>query len=224
MPKRTPATEEKKLGQRIREARRARALTMVELAEALDVSQPAISQWESGLAPPGRDSLTRLAKFLKLPLSRLLGEGEATLGKVAAQVAAMPADVPVQGVAVGGANGDFRFNGQIVDYVRRPPGVANARNVYALWIMGESMSPWNKNGDLIYVTPSRPPAIGDHVVIQLADGADGDPGVAMVKLLVAKTPTQLKLAQYNPQKEFALALAKVKSIHKVLSLNDLLGI
>jgi phage repressor protein C with HTH and peptisase S24 domain len=225
MAKPPPTLDEKKLGARIRDARHARDMTMVELAELLGVSQPAISQWESGVTPPGRDSLVKLAKILKVPASQLLGEHESATAsaRAGAQVAAMPTDVPVYGVAVGGSNGDFRFNGQIVDYVRRPPGIANARNVYALWILGESMAPWNKDGDLVYVTPSRPPTAGDHIVVQLQDAADGEPGLAMVKLLIAKTPTQLKLAQYNPQKEFAVALTKVKSIHKVLSLKDLLG-
>ena len=85
------------------------------------------------------------------------------------------------------------------------------------------MSPWNKNGDLIYVTPARPPATGDYVVIQLHDLADGEPGAAMVKLMLGKTPTQLKLAQHNPAREFTLPLAKVKAIHKVLSSRELLG-
>lgn len=225
MAKPPPTPDEKKLGARIRDARHARDMTMVQLAELLGVSQPAISQWESGVTPPGRDSLIKLAKILKVPASQLLGELESTAAstRAGAQVAAMPTDVPVYGVAVGGSNGDFRFNGQIVDYVRRPPGIANARNVYALWILGESMAPWNKDGDLVYVTPARPPTAGDHIVVQLQDTADGEPGLAMVKLLIAKTPTQLKLAQYNPQKEFAVALTKIKSIHKVLSLKDLLG-
>ena len=74
-----------------------------------------------------------------------------------------------------------------------------------------------------YVSPARPPVVGDHIVIQLQDTSDGEPGVAMVKLLVGKTPTQLKLAQYNPGREFNLALSKIKSIHKVLSLRELLG-
>jgi phage repressor protein C with HTH and peptisase S24 domain len=139
-------------------------------------------------------------------------------------VNAMPTDVPIYGMAVGGSNGDFRFNGQVVDYVRRPPGIAHARNVYALWIMGDSMSPWNKDGDLIYVSSARPPVAGDYVVIQLNDESDGAPGASMVKQLVAKTPTQLKLLQHNPAKEFAVALTKVKAVHKVLSLRELLGV
>jgi phage repressor protein C with HTH and peptisase S24 domain len=85
------------------------------------------------------------------------------------------------------------------------------------------MSPWNKNGDLIYVTPARPAQPGDHVVIELAGAAENEPGMAMVKLLTGRTATQLKLKQYNPEREFSLALSKVKAVHKVLSLRDLLG-
>ena len=45
----------------------------------------------------------------------------------------------------------------------------------------------------------------------------------MVKLLVGKTPTQLKLRQYNPHRDFNLPLTKIKTVHKVLSLRELMG-
>lgn len=222
--------ENVKLGARIREFRKGRGLTMVELAALLEVSQPAISQWETGKEPPGRENLAKLAKVFDVSLMMLLGESDpyaanASFGTAqTAGVASMPIDVPVFGTAVGGAEGDFSFNGQVVDYVRRPPGVMKMRNMYALWVIGDSMAPWNKSGDLIYVTPSRPPVPGDHVVIEMIGGAENEPGIAMVKLLVGRTATQLKLKQYNPEREFNLALNKVKSVHKVLSLRDLLGV
>jgi len=138
--------------------------------------------------------------------------------------ATMPVDVPVYGTAVGGSQGDFSFNGQVVDHVRRPPGVMRLRNLYALWVTGDSMSPWNRSGDLIYVSPARPAAPGDHVVVELHGACDHEPGAAMVKLLVGRTATLLKLRQYNPYKEFHVPLARVRSVHRVLSLRDLLGV
>ena len=230
MTKRQQDLENSRLGARIREFRKGRGFTMVELASELEVSQPAISQWETGKEPPGRENIKRLAKALGITIATLLGEADAysanaTFGAVqAAGVTSMPVDVPVFGTAVGGSDGDFSFNGQVVDYVRRPPGVMKLRSMYALWVLGDSMSPWNKNGDLIYVTPARPPVGGDHVVIEMVGAAENEPGIAMVKLLVGKTATQLKLKQYNPEKEFSVALSKVKSVHKVLSLRDLLGV
>ncbi|MEQ1755393.1 MAG: helix-turn-helix domain-containing protein [Micropepsaceae bacterium] len=220
--------EHVRLGARIREIRKGRGMTAIQLSNELGVSQPAISQWETGKEPPGRDSLTKLSKVLGVSVSSLLDESDSTNVVLApAQIpsaASMNVDVPVFGTVVGGASGDFSFNGQVVDYVRRPPGVAKLRNMYALWIVGDSMSPWNRSGDLIYVSPARPPVHGDHVVIEFVGGAEHEPGTAMVKLLVAKTATQLKLRQYNPDREFTLPLSRVKAIHKVLSLRDLLGV
>ncbi len=220
--------ENVRLGARIREFRKGRGFTMMELSAELGVSQPAISQWETGKEPPGRESLINLAKVLGISVATLLGEAEtakSSFGTLqAAGVTSMPVDVPVHGTAVGGAEGDFSFNGQVVDYVRRPPGVMKLRSLYALWVTGDSMSPWNKSGDLIYVTPARPPVPGDHVVVELVGAAENEPGTAMVKLLVGKTATQLKLRQYNPEREFTLSLARVKAVHKVLSLRELLGV
>jgi len=227
MAKKEPSPADKRRGQRLRDRRKALGLDVSELAAAIGVSQPAVSQWEIGITAPSRKKVGKLAQILKVPVSWLVTDEDA---QQAARepagptvIAALPIDVPVLGVAVGGNDGDFRLNGQVVDYVRRPPGIASLKNVYGLWLVGESMSPWNKDGDLIYVSPARPPVIGDHVVVQLQDTADGEPGLAMVKLLIGKTPTQLKLGQYNPTREFNLALTKVKSVHKVLSLRELLG-
>ena len=224
-PAKSVSHDVRRLGIRIREHRKARGMTMVEVAQAIGVSQPAISQWESGIAPPGRESLVELSKLWHVPVGVLMGDPDLKAGKKGGVTPAgvMPSDVPVQGTAVGGASGDFRFNGDVVDYVRRPPGITHMRNVYALWVVGDSMAPWNKDGDLIYVSPARPAAPGDYVVVQMNDQADGEPGVAMVKQLVARTPTQLKLGQYNPEKEFTVALSKVKAVHRVLTLRELLG-
>jgi len=228
MTKKEPSPADKRRGQRLRERRKAIGMDITELAKAIGVSQPAVSQWEIGITAPNRKKVAKLAQILRVPVAWLLTEEDAQQQTAAPQgatpaIAALPIDVPVYGVAVGGSDGDFRLNGQVVDYVRRPPGIASLRNVYGLWLVGDSMSPWNKNGDLIYVSPARPPVIGDHIVIQLQDTQDGEPGLAMVKLLIGKTPTQLKLGQYNPTREFNLALTKVKAIHKVLSLRELLG-
>jgi phage repressor protein C with HTH and peptisase S24 domain len=228
MTKKEPSPADKRRGQRLRERRKAIGMDITELAKAIGVSQPAVSQWEIGITAPNRKKVAKLAQILRVPVAWLLTEEDTQQHTAAPQgatpaIAALPIDVPVLGVAVGGSDGDFRLNGQVVDYVRRPPGIASLRNVYGLWLVGDSMSPWNKNGDLIYVSPARPPVIGDHIVIQLQDTADGEPGLAMVKLLIGKTPTQLKLGQYNPTREFNLALTKVKAIHKVLSLRELLG-
>jgi len=211
-------------GLRLRGLRLARGLTMAELAERIGVSQPAISQWESGREKPGRESLLKLSAELGVSVEDLLSNPVSHAQAPQPQPHQMPSDVPVFGTAVGGESGDFSFNGEVIDYVRRPHGVAQARNVYALWVTGDSMAPWNQSGDLIYVTPTRPPAVGDHVVVELAGPHPGEAGTAMVKLLVGQTATHVRLRQYNPAREFQIARARIKALHKVLSLRELMGV
>ena len=128
---------------RVRDLRKARNMTMVELAELLEVSQPAISQWESGVTSPHRETLLELSKIFRTPVGVIMGESDeapanAIPGPPSNGVNTMPTDVPVFGIAVGGSSGDFRFNGQVVDYVRRPPGIAPAHVRYpsAPWRIG----------------------------------------------------------------------------------------
>lgn len=52
------------IGERIRQMRRARSLTLVELASRCDLSHPFLSQLERGLARPSMASLERIARAL----------------------------------------------------------------------------------------------------------------------------------------------------------------
>ena len=135
-----------------------------------------------------------------------------------------PQDVPVYGIAVGGNDGSFFLNGEIVDYVRRPAGASRAKAVYAIFVVGSSMSPRYEEGELVYVNPGRPPAIGDYVVVQLADRDDGSPGVALIKRLTKRTGVSLTLSQFNPAKDIQIPLSDVKAMHHVMTTNELLGI
>lgn len=224
MPPQRPVRGDPALGLRLRELRLSRGMTMAALAEKIGVTQPAISQWESGRERPGRETLQRLAGALGVTAEALALPAGSQSSAATLSPLQLPADVPVLGTAVGGDSGDFSFNGMVVDYVRRPQGVAQMRNIYALWVTGDSMAPWNRRGDLIYVTPTRPPVPGDHVVIELAGAHAHDAGTAMVKLLAGQTPTQYRLRQYNPERDFTIARTRVKAIHKVLSLRELMGI
>jgi phage repressor protein C with HTH and peptisase S24 domain len=213
MPPQRPERGDPALGLRLRELRLERGMTMAALAERIGVTQPAISQWESGRERPGRETLQRLAGALGVTAEALALRAGAQSATATLSPLQLPADVPVLGTAVGGDSGDFSFNGMVVDYVRRPQGVAQMRNIYALWVTGDSMAPWNRRGDLIYVTPTRPPVPGDHVVVELAGVQAHEAGTAMVKLLAGQTPTQYRLRLYNPERDFTIARMRVKAIH-----------
>ncbi|MGX5776970.1 helix-turn-helix domain-containing protein [Methylorubrum zatmanii] len=137
----------------------------------------------------------------------------------------MALDIPVLGVSMGGSNHDFQFNGETVDYVRRPAGIAKARRPYAVYVVGESMYPAYKEGALIYVNPDKPAAIGDDVVIELIslDGTSEN-GPAYIKRLKKRSPTIITVEQFNPAKDISFKIEQIKTLHRVVPWNELLGI
>ena len=68
--------QKKRIGERIREARRRRGLSQEQLAEQLGLSFQAVSSWETGKFVPDSDHLPELAKALDLSLDALFAEGE----------------------------------------------------------------------------------------------------------------------------------------------------
>jgi len=59
------------IGERIRQARKSRGMSQVDLATKVGVSQPAIANWESGVHDPRRLTLAKLADALEAPLDWL---------------------------------------------------------------------------------------------------------------------------------------------------------
>lgn len=136
----------------------------------------------------------------------------------------LPLDVPVYGVAVGGDSGDFSLNGDVVDRVRRPPGLTDNRAAFAVYVRGDSMEPRFYQGDLLYVDPIRPARSGDDVLVELKPARPGEPGPAYIKQLVTQTPLRVVLRQFNPAKEIIIPGERILRVSKILSLSDLLGV
>ena len=229
------------LGVRIKQAREAAKMSQQDLAVAVGIRQPSIQAIETGRAH-GTKHLLAIAKALgqdpewlesgtggmrqHTRLQADPGAFETNAGrKVAAPpVNIMPLDVPVYGVAVGGSDGDFSLNGEIVDRVRRPPGLTENRNAFAVFVRGDSMEPRHYQGDLLYVDPMRPARAGDDVLVELKPQRAGEPGAAMIKQLVVKTPLRVVLRQFNPAKELTVPGEKILRVSLILKMADLLGV
>ncbi|MFG0286258.1 MAG: helix-turn-helix transcriptional regulator, partial [Phycisphaerales bacterium JB039] len=137
---------------------------------------------------------------------------------------AMPRSVPVRGTAVCGDDGDFEFNGEVVDYVRRPPGIAAARNIFAIYVTGDSMAPRFEAGELVFVHPDRPPVSGCDVLVEL-HGHDGQPGACYIKRLLRRTPTKLVLRQFNPPRDdIEFGLEQIRVLYRILTPSELMGV
>lgn len=234
---------------RIFELRTALGMSQEALAEAANTTSSQIAKLEKGDRRLTVEWMYRLAPPLNVAPSDLLPpEPERapvedlvlTLddGSHLAKAEVEPADIeipalsdfqrnlPVLGTA-GGATirqvDGFRMEHEVVDYVRRPPALAKRMNAYAIFVMGDSMSPVHNPGDLRFIDPEQRPAIGDSVIVQTKHH-DSDPGQAYIKILKRRTPNVIVLQQFNPSAILEIPAQYVVSIHRVMTMNDLFGI
>lgn len=138
--------------------------------------------------------------------------------------ATLPTDVPVYGTAAGShARGAFQFEGGVVDYVRRPPGLLGSRAVYALYIEGTSMTPEHNPGDLRFVHTTKPARAGDSVIVQIRNVSE-DRTEGVIGHYLKTTPTMLVIGKLNPAASIEINREYVVSVHKVLTVNEMFGV
>lgn len=125
--------------------------------------------------------------------------------------------IPVMGVGEGGGEGKSLWNGEVVDYVARPPALSGAPNGYATYVIGTSMEPRYHPGEMIFVHPGKPVAIGNYVLVQLKAPAEGEPPLALIKRLAKRTATKIVLEQFNPSKQLEIPARDVVSIHRIVA-------
>lgn len=225
----------KRLGGVLRQARKAKKKTLRDVAEVAGVSAQAVGQWERGENGPTMAKLIVVGKFLELDVdAAMAGIGPRPTvirpsGPEPTEVTKVGEGWPdlgdewmdVRGVTVGGDDSFFYF-GDVIDQVRRPPGIRNAKNVAALNVAGESMSPRFKSGELIYVQ-QRLAVPGDDVVVELYPEHEGDAPKAFLKELVRRTGLRVYCKQHNPAADIEFDAGEVRTIWRVLTTRDLLG-
>ncbi|WP_182417079.1 XRE family transcriptional regulator [Bartonella sp. HY038] len=136
----------------------------------------------------------------------------------------MHKDLPVLGTAAGShTNGVLSLEANIIEYVRRPPGVEAVKDAYAVYVEGDSMEPRYYAGDLIIAHPYRPARIGDSVVVQFKRG-EADYQEAIIGILHKRSGSKIEIEKLNPQNILNFDEENVIAIHRILSLNDLLGV
>lgn len=216
--------------------RDSRGLSQEQLALGLGTDKTVVSKLERGTRKLSTQWLERIAKVYGVKPAELLDAPTRLVDPEADQVVPIeppsqlqaagtwPRDIEVWGVTMGGSAGDFNLNtGQVIDYARRPPSLQR-RKVFALYVQGSSMSPWRAQGGLVYLDPVRPPRFGDRVVVELQPDRDGEGHPAYLKELVARTPTKIRLRQYNPDQQIEIPASKVRQIYRVIEWEEVLGV
>lgn len=222
-------------------------LTGAELASDIKVSASTINKPISehpAKSPPSIKTLTKIRNFHKVPFTteviqayelpiEVAPEASPEYGHETARLPyeypskrAGESDIKLLGVSYCGALGDFVIDhtGDPIDFVDRPPGLEKASDVFAIHIMGDSMLPWYKPGEVFFLSDKRPPLVHNLVVVELYPEKEGDPCPSLFKLLLRRNDDFIELQQSNPPKVFKIKTSKVKRIYRVLQTRELIGI
>lgn len=125
-------------------------------------------------------------------------------------------DLPVLGIAQGGQNGALIIpvEQRPVDYVFRPPQLEGVTDAFAVFAREDSMDPMYRNGQVLLVHPHLPIRPGDGILIIKQDDH------ALVKCLIRRTQTELRVRQFNPAAEFVIAAGEIRALYRVVGSLD----
>jgi transcriptional regulator with XRE-family HTH domain len=211
----------------------ARGKDLTTLAKAAGLSGDTLTKARKRGADPNARSIQKLLDYLKVAPGELIPAARpsepAMRGEIRPaparrlQTAPMTKDLKVMGTAAGSAiNNGFEMTEQITEYVGRPPGLVGVPDAYAIYVVGESMSPLHRPGDLCPVHPYRPYKRGDSIIIQVRTHI-GEPLHGYIKIFKRETEDKIVVEQINPKAELTFMKSTVVSVHKVMTMNELLS-
>lgn len=157
----------------LRERRQELGLTMLEVAQAIGVSEAAVSRYERGsIKNMRRDRIAKYAQVLKVDPTEFLGLGEPAPQKPNCQLLDQSHIymIPVyETVSAGfGAYADDHITGYEPVYLSSE---REARETIAITVKGDSMYPKIEEGDLVIVHQQNYFENGD-IVVAVLTGAD----------------------------------------------------
>lgn len=200
----------------LRQLREARGLTQVQLAEGLGKSQSEIARLERGERRMTVDWAIRLAPLLGIEPRQLFDEltgpstGAVRRSDQPSEPPAPPGLIPIMGSARGGAEQQMFLEDGPIGHTARPANLANVRQAYAIYVVGDSMEPRYEQGWLLHVNPFKPLKRGRDVVVVKNDQS------VLIKRFEGWTEEELVLFQLNPQGEIRLRRADIRSCHLVV--------
>lgn len=223
----------------VREWREARGLTQQQLADAIGRDKSVLSKLERGLSGITSATLAALADAFQVSAAALyepppeatrpLSPGET--GQVGSVSVPQPPrttaeglvtdglvgnhpDLPIYASAQGGKTG-MVLRYEPIDWVKRPEPLMNVRAGFGMYVVGDSMEPAYRQGDMILIHPNRPPNAGDDVLVIKRNGDDSD-HEALIKRLIAESSQTVRLAQFNPPEEFSIARDDVQAVFLIV--------
>lgn len=203
---------------RIREFRHQKGWSLQQLADSCGTSRAQIDKLERGERRLTVDWMLRLAEPLDCQPAELLPLAKNDDTEVNALVPALSAVarlIPVRSAARGGHEQEMFLADGPIDHRPCPSFVEHVRDAYAIYVVGDSMAPMYRPGQLLYVNPHRPLTAGRGVVITKTNQA------VLIKELVRVSNYGLIVREYQPKlREFSIAHAEITEAHSVVGAEE----
>lgn len=209
-----------KAGQKIRDERKRRGWSQKDLADQVGVSQVAIMKIERGETTKSK-FFPKIAQTLEMDLAELdpslthgsivpvlkdkktTSAGRSGAYRFEQDQLLGRTDLPVFSIAQGGP-GALVLSNQPFRTIARPHSLQTVEAAFGVLIVGSSMSPEYREGDIAYVDPHLPPRSGDACLFQKEEHGTVE---AMIKYL-DKSPHHSDdvwhVRQQTPEKRFTL--------------------
>lgn len=207
------------LGEKVRQAREAKGWSQKQLGDRVGISQVAVKKIEAGDTKQSK-FLPQIASALGLPMDELMPgadvnqKGTSVIPET--KILGRMVDFPVYPATEGGAGEIIRMP-EPMEWRLRPPPVEHEQSAYGLYVVGNSMVPEYRPGDVAIVNP-RLPVIADEVYIFYAE-RNGE-ARCTIKHLRRATATEWHVSQHNPPpgkpKDFVLAKSEWQWAHRVI--------
>lgn len=192
-------------------------VTMKSLSEDIGKNETYIQQFISRGTPRHlpEDVRRKLAQILGIDEGTLMDDDQIkALGKPPGQPIRRTEnqqhtetrDLPIMGRARAATDDALTFEGGKVGTTERPSYLVGVEDAFAIYIMGDSMVPRYKSGEIGYVNPHKPPMAGDDVLIEFEDGT------GVVKELVRITRSKVVAKQHNPKREITYEINNIKRV------------
>ena len=181
-----------------REARQRRNLTQVQVAEALDVSQSAVAQWESGRSFPSAPMVGKIEKLLGVRYRPADHDRQPESRSVRRR------RLPIIGLPAPGDEERILVDGAAHGEIAAPPQLEAIADAKAVYVRGRAMEPRYYPGEVVYLNPARQPNPGDFVFITVLE--PGFPTlVGYVRQFLGADLVHFRLLALNPRREHLIA-------------------
>lgn len=109
----------------------------------------------------------------------------------------------------------FAGDDDVVGHIEAPPRLAGVPDAYAVYVIGDSMSPRYEPGEVVCVNPYLPPRRDDYVVVKISED-NGVTVAGFIKRFIEMNERELRCSQLKPIKTLKWPRKNVIAVHRIV--------